>query len=258
MAWSGRPREYRISQGHDAAAALVVDGRVVAAAAEERFNRKKHSGDFPDHGLRFCLEHARLELEEVDEIAHSFDYAPYREIFSLDSTSARLYDELLSRDAILAELARDCPGYLRTRQWLRQNLMPPRHPEASITQAHCDAAAALQAQVVRWFDVAPMTALPYMTFTVDVREEYRAALPAITHINDSAREQTVLRADNPDFHMLLREVGERTGREMVLNTSFNVKGQPIVNTAAEVVETFLGTDMDALFLENIRVERKAS
>ena len=119
-------------------------------------------------------------------------------------------------------------------------------------------------QVDRWFDVAPMTALSYMTFTVDVREEQRAALPAITHINGSASVQTASRAENPDIHTLLsehtllREVGESMGREMDLTTSFNVKGPPIVNTAAEAVESFLETDMDALFLENIRVERKAS
>jgi carbamoyltransferase len=104
-------REYRISQGHDAAAALVVDGRIVAAAAEERFNRRKHSGDFPVRALRFCLQQAGLRLEDVDQIAHAFDYAPYRELFSLDPKSQRLYDEVLSREAILRELTRDCPGY---------------------------------------------------------------------------------------------------------------------------------------------------
>jgi carbamoyltransferase len=82
-------------------------------------------------------------------------------------------------------------------------------------------------QVDRWFDVAPMTAVRYMTFTVEVCEEHRAALAAITHVNGS------------------------------VNTSFNMKGQPIVNGPAEAVETFIGTDMDALFLESIRVERKA-
>src|SRR5208283_1474519 len=101
-------------------------------------------------------------------------------------------------------------------------------------------------EVDRWFDVPPMTALPYMTFTVDVREEYRAALPAVTHVNGSARVQTVSVDDNPAFHELLCAVGRTTGRAMVLNTGFNVKGQPIVNTPAEAIETFLHTDMDAL------------
>jgi carbamoyltransferase len=85
-------------------------------------------------------------------------------------------------------------------------------------------------QVQHWFEVPPGTELPYLIITVDVRQEHRPFLPAITHVDGWARVQTVSKADNADFHVLLEEVGKLTGREMVLNTSFNVKGQPIVNT----------------------------
>ena len=66
--WPGlEEREYRISQGHDAAAALVVDGVPVAAAAEERFDRRKHSARFPVGAIRYCLAQARLErVRELD------------------------------------------------------------------------------------------------------------------------------------------------------------------------------------------------
>ena len=74
-------------------------------------------------------------------------------------------------------------------------------------------------------------------------------------MNGSARVQTVSSLDNREFHTLLKEVGKVTGHEMVLNTSFNVKGQPIVNTPREAIETFLGTGIEYLFLENIRVCR---
>jgi carbamoyltransferase len=111
-------------------------------------------------------------------------------------------------------------------------------------------------QVHLWFDVPPMTELPFMITNVDVREEYRTQLPAITHVNGSARVQTVSAKGNPHFHALLRAVGSTTGREMVLNTSFNVKGQPIVNTPREALQTFLGTGIDFLFLENILVSRR--
>ena len=84
----------------------------------------------------------------------------------------------------------------------------------------------------------------------------RAQLPAITHVDGSARLQTVSTNDNPDFHTLLQAVGEATGREMVLNTSFNVKGQPIVNTPEEAIETFLGTGIEFLFMENVLVARQ--
>ena len=68
--------------------------------------------------------------------------------------------------------------------------------------------------------------------------------------------QTVCDNDNAEFHELLGAVGRRTGREMVLNTSFNVKGQAIVNTPAEALETFLSTGIEALFMDNALVRKR--
>lgn len=559
-------REYRISQGHDAAAALVVDGQVVAAAAEERFNRDKHSARFPLQAINYCLAEADLALEDVDELAHGFDYEPFEQLFSLDPLASDLYREVYSREALLRLTERDLNGlaadrvhhvghhlahaasayftsgfdeclvvvvdgmgevvsatvyranagrldklheisaahsigilyslvtlhlgfnfgadeykimglapygnperfrpffdeaidlrpngslrvpplalnktreerenHLGARRHLAEHLGPPRMPDDAITDIHRDIAAALQArldqamehlcgqfarqtglrklamaggvalnctsngkllrsgvfddiyiqpaagddgsalgaalhraslhgedlpnrrfpvpflgpapshdtiesaisavgdrieverfdgldpaceraadlirdghvlawyrgrmefgpralghrsiladpghpamrdrinsmvkmreafrpfapavtieQVHRWFDVPPMTELAYMIITADVREEHRTQLPAVTHVNGSARVQTVNKTDNASFHTLLSAVGRATGREMVLNTSFNVKGQPIVNTPAEAMETFLGTGIEFLFLENTQISR---
>src|SRR6516225_4471814 len=83
--WPGlEEREYRISQGHDSAACLVVDGAIVAAAAEERFSRRKHTGDFPAGAIRYCLAEAGLAPGDVDELVHGFNYAPYEALFALD------------------------------------------------------------------------------------------------------------------------------------------------------------------------------
>jgi carbamoyltransferase len=111
-------------------------------------------------------------------------------------------------------------------------------------------------EVDRWFDVSPMTRLPFMTTIVDVREEFANQLPAITHVNRTARVQTVCQDDEPVFHALLQAMGRETGRQIVLNTSFNVKGQPIVNTPQEALTTFLTTGIDFLFLENFFVCRR--
>jgi len=112
-------------------------------------------------------------------------------------------------------------------------------------------------QVQDWFEVPQGFEMPYMIMTADVRPEHRQKLPAVTHVNGSARVQTVSAKDNAEFHLLLREVGKQLGREMVLNTSFNVKGQPIVNTPQEAIKTFLGTGIEYLFLENNLVSRRA-
>src|SRR5271157_1727072 len=98
--WPGlEEREYRISQGHDSAAALIVDGEIVAAAAEERFSRQKHTGSFPEGAARYCMSTAGVTAGEIDEIAHGFDYSPYRPMFQIDPVSAEQYREVFSREA---------------------------------------------------------------------------------------------------------------------------------------------------------------
>ena len=558
-------REYRITQGMDAAAALVIDGKLVVAAEQERFNRQKATGKFPIDAINFCLREAGLSIDEIDEIAHGFDYAPYRPLYAQDEVSAELYKKVFSREALLEQVRRDLPGfaeskvhqvghhlahaasaaytsgwdeclivvndamgeiesltvydfhdgefeklrtigandsigilyslvtlhlgfdfnsdeykimglapygdpshfrgffeqavelhddgsfripmlklnktreerenYTATRAYLDENLIPRRMPSQSVSPVHEDVAAALQeclervilhvcehfgretglrhlalaggvalnctangklmrsglfdeiyvqpvagddgvalgaalyrtalageavntrlpaplfgprytdseieaalkkfdgkivwkkfdsldstcaeaARLIadgrviawdrgrmeygpralgnrsiladpghpemrdrinamvkkreafrpfapacaveeahRWFDVPQGAEFPYMISIVNVRPEMRNLLPAITHVNGSARLQSVSAQDNADFHALLTAVGKTTGRQMVLNTSFNVKGQPIVNTPEEAIETFLGTGIEFLFLENYHVTR---
>jgi len=561
-------REYRITQGMDAAAALVIDGRLVVAAEQERFNRQKATGNFPIDAIHFCLAEAGLSINDIDEIAHGFDYEPYRQLYAPDEISSALYKSVFSREALLEQVRRDLPGfpedrvysvghhlahaasaaytsgwdeclivvndamgeieslsvydfhdgefekirtigandsigilyslvtlhlgfdfnsdeykimglapygdpshyrhffeqavelredgsfripllklnktreerenYLATRAYLDEHLVPHRLPAQSVSSIHEDVAAALQeclervvmhvcehfgretglrrlalaggvalnctangklfrsrlfdevyvqpvagddgvalgaalyrtslAQQIpnlrlpaplfgpkystaeieaalhrfdgkiqwqnlgsldatcasaskliadgrviawsrgrmeygpralgnrsiladpghpemrdrinamvkkreafrpfapacaveeahRWFDVPQGSEFPYMISIVNVRPEMRSLLPAITHVNGSARLQTVSANDNPDFHELLEAVGKTTGRQMVLNTSFNVKGQPIVNTPDEAIETFLGTGIEYLFLENFHVTRSVA
>jgi carbamoyltransferase len=141
------------------------------------------------------------------------------------------------------------PGHLEMRDRINsmvkmREAFRPFAPAVSLRQAR------------RWFEIKPEAELPYMITTVDVRPEFRSCLPAITHVDGSARVQTVSLKDNPEFHALLVSVGKVTGREMVLNTSFNVKGQPIVNTPEHALETFLNCGIDCLFLENILVRRR--
>src|SRR5665213_1088763 len=99
--------EYRIVQGQDAAAALIVNGEVVAAAAEERFDRRKHSAHFPALAIRYCLQRAGLSLDDVDEIAHAFNYTPYEKLFSSDPISAQLYQQVYSKNALRELIHRD-------------------------------------------------------------------------------------------------------------------------------------------------------
>lgn len=565
--WPGLDeREYRISQGHDSAAALVVDGEFVFGVAEERISRRKHTGDFPIGAIETCLEQTGLDIAEIDEVVHGFDYGPYRVHYGLDPASAELYRDVLSRDAFVAQVSRALPelpadrirhvdhhlahaasayygsgwdeclvividgmgeahgvtvylardgqltpvhriaaadsigifysvvtlqlgfefnsdeykvmglapygdpdrhrtffdqavqlrddggwripllrlsgtreereNHVGARRYLSEHLIAPRDPDAEITREHEDVAAGLQAcldrviqhicghfarrlgagrlalaggvalnttanarlleaglldeiyvqpaaaddgsalgaalqraaeagevvnrrtptpfygplhgvaahdralntfadrievtplgsleascqraaeliaagdviawyrermefgpralghrsiladpgradmrdrvnalvkmreafrpfapavtleQSGRWFEIEEGLELPYMNVNVNVRSQFRSELPATTHVDGSARIQTVSTRDNASFHALLGAVGRRTGREMALNTSFNVKGQAIVNTPSEAIETFLGTGIEALFLEDVLVRKR--
>jgi carbamoyltransferase len=91
---------------------------------------------------------------------------------------------------------------------------------------------------------------PYMLFTVPVRSD---AIPAVTHVDGSARIQTVSAAVNPLFHRLIREFGRISGVPVVLNTSLNIKGEPIARMPDDAVRCFTQSDMDALVMENVLI-----
>jgi len=103
-----------------------------------------------------------------------------------------------------------------------------------------------------YFDVEPGDEDTYahMLYVMQVKKPYREKLPAITHVDGSARAQTVSREHNPRFWTLLNEFGKIVGIPIVLNTSFNVRGQPIVCTPREAIDTFLFAQLDALVLGN--------
>lgn len=118
------------------------------------------------------------------------------------------------------------------------------------------APACLAEHAAAWFDMTGLEESPYMLFCVPVREDRRALIPAVTHVDGSARVQTVSEQDNPGLHALLRAFHRRTGVPILLNTSFNVKGEPIVNTPADAVRCFLGTQIDLLVLGDVVIEKR--
>jgi carbamoyltransferase len=95
-----------------------------------------------------------------------------------------------------------------------------------------------------------------MLLVVPVRPEQQSAVPAITHVDGSGRLQTVFRDTSPLYHSLIERFGEATGIPMVLNTSFNLKGEPIVTTPANAHNTFARSDMDLLVLGNALVRKR--
>jgi carbamoyltransferase len=138
----------------------------------------------------------------------------------------------------------------------------------------------LQEHAHEWFDLEPGQESPYMLLVAPVREEHhvplseeelatmerspdlrdrvnvaRSTIPAVTHVDYSARIQTVDQERNPRLHSLMTAFHELTGCPVIVNTSFNVRGEPIVCTPEDAYHCFLGTEMDLLVLGNTVVHK---
>ncbi len=95
-----------------------------------------------------------------------------------------------------------------------------------------------------------MTEAQQRLFGIDRLNVPRSQIPAITHVDYSARLQTVHRETNPRFHRLIEAFAARTGCPLLVNTSFNVRGEPIVGSPEDAYRCFMRTEMDYLVLEN--------
>jgi carbamoyltransferase len=134
------------------------------------------------------------------------------------------------------------------------------------------APAVLFEDVRNWFDLDELS--PYMLLVADVAERHRigngseapagldklnalrSTVPAITHVDNSARIQTVHRETNPRFHALLSEFKRRTGCPILINTSFNVRGEPIACTPEDAFRCLMGTEIEMLVIGNCILQKE--
>jgi carbamoyltransferase len=99
---------------------------------------------------------------------------------------------------------------------------------------------------------------PYMIRTFDVVDEKKSEIPAVLHPGDeTTRPQTVRESQNPRYYRLLTEFHDLTGVPVLLNTSFNDNGEPIVNTPGEAIKDFFGMGLDALAVDRFLLEKPA-
>jgi carbamoyltransferase len=99
---------------------------------------------------------------------------------------------------------------------------------------------------------------PFMILTFNVRPEKREVIPAVTHADNTARVQTVSRAVNPRYWSLIREFANLTGVPVIMNTSFNLRGEPIVCTPKDAIRTFYSSGLDFLVLGNFVIAKDAA
>ena len=96
---------------------------------------------------------------------------------------------------------------------------------------------------------------PYMTFTFDVAEEWKTRIPEVVHEDGTARVQVVTAASNPRYYQLLDAMEQRTGNAVLLNTSLNRRGEPMVCSPEDALNMFYGSDLEYLIMEDILVSK---
>lgn len=118
------------------------------------------------------------------------------------------------------------------------------------------APAVLAERATEYFDLRGES--PFMLRVVDVHPAMREVIPSVTHVDGTARVQTVSEKNNSAFYALITEFDRLTGVPVVLNTSFNVAGRPIVETPGDAIDCFLSTDIDALILHDFVLTKEAA
>ncbi|MBU6482904.1 MAG: hypothetical protein KGS09_20480, partial [Nitrospirae bacterium] len=117
-------------------------------------------------------------------------------------------------------------------------------------ELHCDSPYMLIVAPVQEKRRRPMTTAQKGLWGIDLLNVQRSDIPSVTHLDYSARVQTVHEETNPRYHALLKAFEVQTGYAVLVNTSFNVRGEPIVHTPEDAYRCFMRTEMDVLVLEN--------
>ncbi len=117
------------------------------------------------------------------------------------------------------------------------------------------APSVLEERAAEFFEMDGLRSSPFMLFVANVRPD-RRVIPSVTHVDGSARLQTVERRLNPLYHELIAEFGRQTGVPVIINTSFNVRGEPIVCTPADAYRCFMRTNMDWLVIGPFLLDKR--
>ncbi|GIW39874.1 MAG: carbamoyltransferase [Candidatus Binatia bacterium] len=220
---------------------------------------------------RFVLEHAYWGAEYGDGAVHDFlrkSNYPYEEVSNEDALLDRVVEELRAGKVV---------GWYQGRfEWgpralgARSILADPRREEMKeIVNTKIKfrepfrpfAPSVLVEEAEKYFDLPDARRhypARFMLYVVDVKPERKHEVPATTHVDGTARLQAVHAGESPLYHALIRRFGDATGVPVVLNTSFNLKGEPIVTTPENAFSTFQRSEMDVLVLGNCILRKESS
>jgi carbamoyltransferase len=221
----------------------------LAPATQERQN-----------GLRpYRMDHAFLGPSYSDEEIETFlrwSKLPYRRLTDIAGEAA----DLLVRDKVIGWFQGRMefgPRALGARSILASPLHASMQARLNEIKDREDfrpvAPVVLEEEAADWFAEANVS--PFMLFVYDVLPDKAAHIPAVRHIDGTARIQTINRAQNPSYYDLLKAFQARTGVPVLVNTSFNTRGEPIVCSPRDAVECFWTSPLDALVIGSFLLEK---
>ena len=109
------------------------------------------------------------------------------------------------------------------------------------------AASVLEEHAGEWFVMGKLTSSPWMLYALPTIPERIPQIPAVVHLDGTCRAQTVTRAQNPKWYALISAFAERTGVPLLLNTSFNLAGEPLVHTRRDALDTLQRSALDFIY-----------
>lgn len=218
-------------------AALAVWHEIAGGEARHRWTSDRFGPAFSAEECRDALRRGGWSWEEPDDVAaDTADALARGELVGWFQGRAELGMRSLGGRTILADPRRpENKDVLNARVKFREPFRP--FAPSVLAEAAAD-----------WFALPAGATVPFMQKVHPVREERREQLGAVTHVDGSARLQTVSAEADPLYHRLIAAFGERTGVPVVLNTSFNVRGEPMVGTPDDAVRCWASTGLDRLVL----------
>lgn len=225
-------------------AAFALDARYRRPSGRYEVMRHAYYGPaFSDEEIRAFLESSKLPFQRLDNVAeHIADLLRQDRIIGLFNGRMEFGPRALgSRSIIASPLSEDMQARLNTIKD-REDFRPV-------------APAVLEEQAAEWFLGGAYS--PFMLFVYDVVPDKKARIPAVTHCDGTARIQTVNRKDNALYHDIIQAFYKSTGVPVIINTSFNSRGKPIVCTPRDAVDCFFTSPLDDLVLGSFLLSKTA-
>ncbi len=201
--------------------------------------------EYPEAEIRRCLDERKLSYRKVaDPSEAAAGLLAAGKIMGWFQGRAEAGPRALGNRSILADPR---PAHMKDTLNRQVKHREPFRPFAP---------AVLAGSAPEWFEHARPS--PFMLLVLPIRPERRDQVPAITHVDGTGRLQTVTEAANPALYRLIEAFEARTGVPMVLNTSFNDRGEPIVCSPEDALRTYFGTGLDALVIGPYVLEKRPS